>query len=211
MRLNLWKTSAPTALILLGSLTLGACGDDDSGSMPGMNHGAPSAGSSSTSTAPAGEFNDADVTFATQMIPHHQQAVQMANMTDYNTKSPAVKKLATAMRAAQGTEIKTLSGWLTSWGKPVPTPAHGGHNTHEMPGMLSEDELHDLGLATGSKFDRMWAQLMIEHHKGAITMAKAEQTSGKNAAAVALAKKIEADQTREIAAMQRLLGRLPAS
>lgn len=211
MRLNLWKTPAPAALVLLGSLTLGACGDGDSGSMPGMNHGSPSTGASSTSTAPAGDFNDADVTFATQMIPHHQQAVQMANMADYNASSPEVKKLATAVKAAQDPEIKTLSGWLTGWGKPVPTPSHGGHGMHEMPGMMTENELHDLGISEGSKFDRMWTQMMIEHHKGAITMAKTEQASGKNAAAIALAKKIQADQAREIATMQRLLGRLPAS
>ncbi|MGC4942257.1 DUF305 domain-containing protein [Kribbella sp. DT2] len=104
------ENRCPTALIVLGSLTLAACGDDtDSGSMPGMNHGAPSASSSSTSTAPAGDFNDADVTFATQMIPHHQQAVQMANMAGYNATTPDVKNLATAIKAAQDPEIKTPS------------------------------------------------------------------------------------------------------
>jgi uncharacterized protein (DUF305 family) len=211
MRHHLWKTAAPTALIALGSLTLAACGDDTgSGSMPGMGHGAPSAGQT-TSTAPAGDFNDADVAFATQMIPHHQQAVQMANMAGYNATAPEVKKLATAIKAAQDPEIKTLSGWLTSWGKPVPTPSHGDHSAHEMPGMMTEDELSDLGNATGARFDRLWTQLMIEHHKGAITMARTERTTGRNAAAVALAQRIETAQNREIATMQRLLGRLPVN
>jgi len=209
MRHHLWKTAAPTALIVVGSLALAACGDDaGSGSMPGMDHGAGSAGRT-TSTAPAGDFNDADVTFATQMIPHHQQAVQMANMAGYTATTPEVKKLAMAIKSAQDPEIKTLTGWLTSWGKPVPTPSHGDHSSHEMPGMMTEDELSDLGNAEGAMFDRRWTQMMIEHHKGAITMAKTEQTSGKNAAAVALAQKIETDQNREIATMQRLLGRLP--
>lgn len=211
MRHHRRKTAAPTALIALGSLTLAACGDDtESRSMPGMDHGAPSA-SRTTPTAPAGDFNDADVTFATQMIPHHQQAVQMANMAGYTATTPEVKKLATAIKAAQDPEIKTLSGWLTSWGKPVPTPSHGDHSSHQMPGMMTEDELSDLGNAKGTMFDRMWIQMMIEHHKGAVTMAKTEQTSGKNAEAVALAQKIETDQNREIATMQRLLGQLPVS
>jgi uncharacterized protein (DUF305 family) len=82
---------------------------------------------------------------------------------------------------------------------------------HEMPGMMSEDEMSDLGKATGSMFDRMWTEMMIEHHKGAVAMAKTEQASGKDTDAVALAKKIETDQNREIATMQRLLGRLPVS
>ncbi|ADB30623.1 protein of unknown function DUF305 [Kribbella flavida DSM 17836] len=210
MRHHLWRTAAPTALLVLAGLALAGCGDNsDSGTMPGMDHGAPSSTQSSSAPA-AGDFNDADVTFATQMIPHHQQAVQMANMADYNASAPAVKKLAKAIRAAQGPEIKTLSAWLTSWGKPVPTPSHGDHSAHEMPGMLSEDELSDLGNASGSTFDRLWAQQMIKHHQGAIGMAKAEQTGGRNAGAVDLARKIATDQAREIAALQRLLARLPA-
>ncbi|MFC9688872.1 DUF305 domain-containing protein [Kribbella sp. NPDC056951] len=199
MRHHLWKTPALTALIVVGSLTLAACSD-------GMNHGTPSA---STSTTTAATFNDADVTFATQMIPHHQQAVQMSEMAGYTATTPEVKKLATEIKAAQDPEIKTLSGWLTSWGKPVPTPSHGGHDMTDMPGMMTEEEMSDLGNTDGALFDRMWIELMIKHHKGAITMAKTEQTSGKDAAAIALAKKIETDQTREIATLQRLLGRLP--
>ncbi|GAB3840252.1 DUF305 domain-containing protein [Kribbella italica] len=212
MRHHSWKTAVSTTLIALGSLTLAACGDDtDSGSMPGMNHATPPANNSSTTAAQAGEFNDADVTFATEMIPHHQQAVQMAGMAGYNATTAEVKKLATAIAAAQDREIKTMTGWLTLWGKPVPSPSHGGHNMPEMPGMMTEDEMSDLGDTRGAMFDRMWTEMMIEHHKGAITMAKTEQTTGKNADAVALAKKIETDQNREIATMQRLLGRLPVS
>ena len=208
MRHHLWKSAA---LIVLAGLALTGCGKDtDSGSMPGMEHG-DRASSQTSATAPAGDFNDADATFATQMIPHHQQAVQMAALAERKATTSEVKKLATAIKAAQDPEIKTLSAWLTSWGKPVPTPAHGGHDMAGMPGMMTEDELSDLGKATGAMFDRMWTQLMIEHHKGAVTMAKTEQTSGKSAAALALAKKIETDQNREIATMQRLLGRLPVS
>lgn len=212
MRHHLWKTAAPTTLIVLGSLTLAACGDDtDSGAMPGMNHGAPAAGDPGASTAPAGDFNDADVTFATQMIPHHQQAVQMASMAGYNATTPEVKKLAAAIAAAQDPEIKTMSGWLTRWDKPVPSPSHGGHAMAEMPGMMTEDEMSDLGDTSGAMFDRLWTEMMIKHHKGAVTMARTEQTAGKYADAIALAKKIETDQNREIATMQRLLGRLPVS
>lgn len=209
MRHHLWKTAAPTALIVLGGLTLAGCGDgSDSGSMPGMNHGEKSTSQTSSST-PASDVNDADVTFASQMIPHHQQAVQMATMAARKATTAEVKKLAAAIKTAQDPEITTLTGWLTSWSKPVPTVDH--HGGPDMPGMMNEDEMSALGNAQGAMFDRMWTQRMIEHHKGAVTMAKTEQTSGKNAEAIALAKKIETDQNREIATMQRLLGRLPAA
>jgi uncharacterized protein (DUF305 family) len=71
--------------------------------------------------------------------------------------------------------------------------------------------MSQLGNTKGTMFDRMWTQTMIKHHQGAVTMAKTEQSTGKNPAAIALAKKIETDQNREIATMQRLLGRLPVS
>lgn len=210
MRHHPRKTAAPTALILLSSLVLAGCGDSGEGSMPGMDHATPP-GSSSSTAAQAGDFNDADVTFATQMIPHHQQAVQMASMAGYQATAPAVKQLAKAIQAAQDPEIKQMTAWLTSWGKPVPSPSHGGHSGPEMPGMMTEDEMSDLGKTEGAMFDRMWTQMMIKHHQGAVTTAKTEQTTGKNAAATALAKKIETAQNREIAMMKRLLGQLPAS
>ncbi|HEY0473498.1 MAG TPA: DUF305 domain-containing protein [Kribbella sp.] len=201
-------TLATASLIITGALTLVACGNNsDSGSMPGMGNTTPP----SSAAVSAGGFNDADVTFASQMIPHHQQAVQMASMAGYQATTPAVKQLATAIKAGQDPEIKQLTGWLTSWGKPVPSPMHGHDMSGSMPGMMSEDEMSQLGNAKGSMFDRMWTQLMIKHHQGAVAMAKTEQTSGKNAAAIALAKKIETAQNAEIATMQRLLGRLPVS
>jgi uncharacterized protein (DUF305 family) len=203
-------TAATAALIVTAVLGLAGCGDSGSGSMPGMSHGTkPGDAPSDTSAAP-GAFNDADVTFATQMIPHHQQAVQVASMAGYQATTPAVKQLATAIKAAQDPEIKQMSAWLTSWGKPVPTPSHGGHDM-SMPGMMTEVEMSDLGNTDGAMFDRMWTQMMIKHHQGAVTMAKTEQTAGKDAAAIALAKKIETDQNKEIAAMKRLLGQLPVS
>ncbi|WP_238331982.1 DUF305 domain-containing protein [Kribbella jejuensis] len=120
-----------------------------------------------------------------------------------------VRKLATAIKAAQDPEIRLMSGWLTGWGKTVPTP--GEHAGHAMTGMMSPQEMDDLARASGSMYDRMWVTMMIKHHQGAVMMAKTEQATGKAAAVIALAKKIQAAQTTEIATMQRLLGRLPAA
>ena len=212
MQHNTWKRAASTVTILLASVTLASCGDDEnSGSMPGMEHGTKSAAAPTSATTPASEFNDADVAFASHMIPHHQQALQMASMAGYMATTPEVKQLATAINAAQDPEIKLMSGWLTTWGKPIPSPQHGGHGADEMPGIMTEDEMSELGKAKGSMFDRMWIQMMIKHHQGAVTMAKTEQATGKDPAAVALAKKVESDQNREIATMKRLLGQLPVS
>jgi uncharacterized protein (DUF305 family) len=209
------RGTAAATLCLATLLTVAACGNDDgakpggstsSSSMPGMDHSTMNPTTAATNTAPV-DHNEADVGFASMMIPHHRQAVDMAAMALEKAKNAQVKQLATAIKAAQDPEIQQMSGWLTGWGKPVPTPGMG----HSMPGagMMTEEEMAELGKATGTAFDKMWVQMMIKHHQGAVSMAKAEQTSGRSTTAIALAKQIETAQTAEIATMQKLLKQLP--
>ncbi|MFJ8506948.1 DUF305 domain-containing protein [Streptomyces avermitilis] len=210
--------AAGTAAVL--ALTLAACGSGDSkdSSMPGMHHGSGSAAasSSSPSSSPSssGRFNDADVTFAQQMIPHHQQAVEMAELADGRAFDPDVKDLAAAVEKAQGPEISTMRGWLKSWGRPgsstasgMPGMQHGSGGT-DMAGMMSDEHMKALKAAQGTAFDKMFAQMMIDHHEGAITMAEDERKNGRNADAKKLAGTVITNQTAEIAKMNRILGRL---
>lgn len=192
------KMTAPMALLLAGALTLAACGNTV---MSGSSH--------DTSTANA-QFNDADVTFATDMIPHHEQAVQMSRMAPGQAQSAEVKKLAGDIAAAQGPEIDTMTQWLKDWGQDIPSAHmdHGdmGHeSSDEMPGMMDADDMNTLGSAHGADWDHMFLTMMIAHHEGAVEMAKTEQAAGRNTEAVALAKKIEAAQTAEIAKMKGML------
>ena len=87
-----------------------------------------------------------------------------------------------------------------------PTRASQGAIGDAMPGMLSGDEMHQLGQASGEAFDRMFLQMMITHHQGAITMATTELSTGQNPDARHLAQRIIDAQQREIAEMQTLLG-----
>jgi uncharacterized protein (DUF305 family) len=154
------------------------------------------------------------------MIPHHQQAVQMAQMAVTRAQDPKVKELATKIAAEQAPEIRTMVGWLHAWGKPVPTGMPGmmsptprmtggsqtpAMSSPSMPGMMSQQEMAQLMAARGPGFDRMFLQMMIRHHQGAVQMAKTELAAGVNPAAKKLAHKIETRQTAEIAQMQRML------
>nr|WP_229799026.1 DUF305 domain-containing protein [Planomonospora parontospora] len=159
-----------------------------------------------TSAQPAASFNDADVTFAQLMIPHHEQAVEMAKLAETQAADAEIKELAAEIKAAQDPEIATMTAWLTAWGKAtMPDGAHGGHG---MPGMMTEEDMVKLQEAKGAKFDRMFAELMIAHHQGAIEMAKTEQAQGLNPEAKQLAKTIETAQQAEIEQMRKLLDRL---
>jgi len=169
-------------------------------------------GSGDSAEDGGGDFNDADVTFAQSMIPHHEQAVEMAQMAQVHASTPEVKNLADKIESAQGPEIATMKGWLKDWGKDESSGDsmegmdHGSENSgmDDMPGMMSKDDMAGLEKATGAQFDQMFLTRMIAHHTGAIEMAKTEQSKGKNADAKALAKQIEAAQNTEIADMKEM-------
>ncbi|WP_426502622.1 DUF305 domain-containing protein [Dactylosporangium sp. McL0621] len=183
------------------ALLVAACGDHNA--MPGMQHGATTAaGSASAGTA---AFNDADAMFAQMMIPHHQQAVEMADLADTRATDAEVKTLAGQIKAAQGPEITTMTGWLSSWGKPA--PAMSGMS-HGMPGMMSGADMAKLKAATGKDFDRQFCTMMIAHHQGAIAMSRDELRNGTNADAKALAQRIITAQQAEIDTMNKILARL---
>lgn len=205
------RRAAGVTLTAVTALALAAgCGGTDGGA--GHNMGQATTAPPSSAAAATDRHNQADITFAHSMIPHHQQAVQMAEMAETRAGNPEVKALAAKIKQAQAPEIEQLTGWLSTWGAPMPSaPAGGGHgmpgmNT-EMPGMMTDKDMAGMQAATGAGFDRMFLQMMIRHHEGAVEMAETEQQQGKDAAAKALAAKIEADQTAEITQMQALLGK----
>ncbi|MFI6683930.1 DUF305 domain-containing protein [Streptomyces sp. NPDC050485] len=197
------------------ALTLAACGSSDNAksdgaAMSGMNHG------STGTPASGGTFNNADVAFAQQMIPHHQQAIEMAKLADGRAADPEVKDLATAIERAQDPEITTMKGWLKSWGKPLPSAPmgampgmnHGSSGSSGTAGMMSDRDMSDLKAVTGKDFDKKFAQLMIGHHQGAVAMARNEQRSGANTDAKKLAGDVITAQTAEIEKMNQIIDRL---
>jgi uncharacterized protein (DUF305 family) len=177
-----------------------------------------------SSTAPAAQaHNQADVTFATEMIPHHAQAVSMSELAAQQASSPRVKELAARIEATQQPEIDEMSGWLRAWDAPVPdtnAPGMGGmdhgnmsginhpgmsHGSGAMPGMMSQQQMQQLSQAHGAAFDTMFLQMMIGHHQGAVTMSQTELADGENPDAKTLAQNISTAQRREITEMQTML------
>ncbi|GAA1415247.1 DUF305 domain-containing protein [Streptomyces thermospinosisporus] len=198
--------------ITAGGLLLAACGGDD---MEGMDHGSGnSASATSSQTAgdnPApGAFNDADVTFAQMMIPHHEQALEMAKLADGRASDVESKTLAADIEKAQDPEIQTMKSWLKAWGKPESAEEGMPGMDHEsgMSGMMSDEDMQKLETAKSTEFDRMFAEMMTEHHKGAITMAEDEQKNGRNATAKKLAADVVKTQSAEVEKFEKILDRL---
>lgn len=203
------RQRAAAIVLGVGLLLTGCSGDEDGGG----------------DEAGGADHNSADVAFASDMIQHHAQALAMVDLTVERQLDPEVQALAEAIRAAQGPEIETMSDWLTEWGEPVPATVRdhvnaeddehgGGHDTGDdsgddtgmdMPGMMSDEQMDELEAAPDGEFQGLFLEMMIEHHEGAIEMARAEQEDGRYPPAVALAEQIGAAQEAEIATMQGLL------
>lgn len=214
-RISLVSTVAAAGLVLA------ACGESDG--MDGMDHGSKS---SRAASAPAGQnpapgaFNDADVMFAQMMIPHHEQALKMSQLAEGRAEDPEVKKLAVEIARAQDPEIQKMKSWLKAWGKPESGgdgTDHGGHDMGSsedsgtsggMAGMMSEKDFDELTTAKGKDFDKKFAQLMIEHHRGAVEMAEEAQRDGRNATAKKLADAVVSTQSAEIDQLNKIVARL---
>ena len=202
------------ALLLASTTVLAACGGGDMGGMDmGSTPSSSVAATASGSTAgtPSADRNEADVMFAQTMIVHHRSAIDMAKLAGTKASTAEVKALAGKIQAAQQPEIDLMTSWLKAWGAPT-DGGMGGMDGMEgmegMEGMDPEQQMAELEKAEGVAFDRMFLEMMTEHHRSAVVMAKEQQAKGKNPEAVALAKKIVADQTAEIAEMQKMLAKL---
>jgi uncharacterized protein (DUF305 family) len=165
----------------------------------------------SSAAAQGADFNDADETFATGMIPHHEQAIEMSALVPERSSDPAVVELAAAISGAQKPEIDVLKVFLVQWNGAESSPetstdAHEGHDMGAMDGMVDEATMARLATLRGAEFDTLWLQSMIGHHEGAIGMANTEIADGANPDAKALAKQIVTAQQAEIDQMKQMLG-----
>jgi uncharacterized protein (DUF305 family) len=169
-----------------------------------------------TSRTAAGAHNEADVAFAEDMIPHHEQAIVMSDIVLAKRGiDPRVLELAHQIKAAQVPEIQTMRGWLRAWGSPATFPDHEGHDmpgdmpmdmsAREAMGMMTDQQLDQLRQATGAEAGRLFLVGMIEHHEGAVRMATAEVDTGESEAAVHSAREIIESQQREIDVMKQIL------
>ena len=129
-------------------------------------------------------YIDADVKFLQGMIVHHEQAILMSSMAGKRTNNKTIVNLANRIDASQEDEINFMESWLKDRDESVPEAeshhmmkdndkAH--HNMHmhlNMAGMASQEQLKKLGDSNSTDFDRLFLQLMIAHHDGALEMVK---------------------------------------
>ena len=155
----------------------------------------------------------ADVRFMTGMIHHHAQAVLIAGWAKSHGASPSVQTLCDRIVVSQNDEIVIMSRWLADRHQPLPDPTTGHAMMPEMdpsammPGMLTGAQLEELDLSRAAKFDELFLTDMIQHHQGALVMVDQlfAQGAGEETTVFKFASGVYADQSTEIARMQKML------
>ncbi|MEO1038215.1 MAG: DUF305 domain-containing protein [Pseudomonadota bacterium] len=180
-------------------------------------------------------YSQDDVAFMQGMIIHHQQAVDMAALVGDRTNRESLVTLAGRIDATQADEIDFMQSWLTDRGEHAPDPTgeaamhgdhsaheghgdHGGHGAHHgamdhsnMAGMATPEQMAELAASSGVAFDRLFFELMIRHHEGAIEMVDhlfAQRGSAFDPVLFNFANDVKSEQQAEIDQMSAMLREL---
>ncbi|HEY5820409.1 MAG TPA: DUF305 domain-containing protein [Propionibacteriaceae bacterium] len=204
-------TFALSGALLVLAFAAAGCGssmeghDMRSGATPAVSS-SPAARPAASVTPAAGPHNDADIMFATMMIPHHTQAIEMSDLLVSKTGvDPKVADLATRIKAAQGPEVDQMNGWLAGWRADPSTGSMGGMDHGGGDGMMTQTDMDALKDADAEQATQLFLTGMVRHHEGAVQMAETELDEGSNSDAKKLAEAIITAQNTEIAEMNKLL------
>lgn len=185
-----------TGLAAVAALLVAGCGGGDSGTGAAAGNSAGGAAADQSVT-----WNDADVSFAQMMLADHRMVGEMATMAQKKATTPELKAVSKKLNSGQSKAADEISGWLTAWGEP--TEAGAAHA--QMPGAMTEADMTMLtSMKKGMDFDMMFAQMMVEHHQGAITMAEEEAANGKNPDAKAMATSMVKTLQAQVTSLERI-------
>ena len=211
--------AAAVAVVLAGTGCTSSAPDEVSptGTAPVVQLGAPGETNRALGPDEVQELADqtpepsgSDIAFVRDMLPHHQQALEIAALAESNGAGRDVRLLAERMRVSQTDEVAQLERWMDDRG-PLPPDdraRHGGNHAALMPGMLTDAQMAALAAARGPEFDRLFLTSMIAHHQGALTMVEdllSRPDGGRDLWVGQFARGVDGDQRIEIARMWTVL------
>ena len=155
-------------------------------------------------------YSPDDVSFMQNMIPHHAQAVELANLIETRTNRKEIVDIGAKIKASQSDEIKFMQDWLAERNEALEVDGgHGHHGAHhQMEGMASPEQMQQLANLEGADFDALFLTLMITHHEGALTMVETltdQPGSAYDPVLFDFTNDIINDQTSEIEQMSAML------
>ena len=207
----------PAAAIAAGMACLLTGATGSAAQPPIVQPGAPGEPSRAISAAEASDlagirFSEADVKFMQGMISHHAQALEMTALAAARSGRDAMRRLAQRIELSQEDEIAMMQEWLRARKQAVTeVDAHHAPGWQPMPGMLTGEEMDRLAAAQAAAFDRLFLELMIKHHQGALTMVENlldQRGAAQDSQLFAFTSDITSDQSMEIDRMDAMLAEL---
>ena len=207
----------PSATIVIGVALLSLDASRSQAQPPIVQPGAPGEPSREISAEEASDlagirFTDADVKFMQGMISHHAQALEMTALLPTRSDSEGMQQLAQRMEISQRDEIAMMQEWLRSRGAAVTAvDAHHAPGWDRMPGMLTREDMDRLEQARSAEFDQLFLELMVGHHRGALTMVETlldQKGAAQDSQLYGFTSDITSDQSMEIDRMNAMLAQL---
>ena len=207
----------PAAAVAAGMACLLTGATGSAAQPPIVQPGAPGEPSRAISAAEASDlagirFSEADVKFMQGMISHHAQALEMTALAAARSGRDAMRRLAQRIELSQEDEIAMMQEWLRARKQAVTeVDAHHAPGWQPMPGMLTGEEMDRLAAAQAAAFDRLFLELMIKHHQGALTMVENlldQRGAAQDSQLFAFTSDITSDQSMEIDRMDAMLAEL---
>ena len=195
--------SVPVVVALLATVALAGCGSADPSTARAVV-------TSSTAAAPD-SFGAADILFVQMMIPHHQDAVTMAELARTRSQNPGIRGVAEQISSIQQPQIDTMISWVQAVGRPTAPPDFNtGHGVgeHAVPGTMTFTDLVRLRESSGARFDRKFLTVMIRHHRGTLRAAKAELAEVSSPEVKAIGQDMVAKQKAELKTLRQILAQL---
>jgi uncharacterized protein (DUF305 family) len=207
---------ALAAVAVLSLATVALAGPGGKGNGNGNGKGKPSATTTTTDSPPPppppSSANEADANFVRMMIPHHHQALVLSGLAPNRTTNTELLALAERIDVEQTVEIATMQQWQAFNGFDATDPVSAYEMMMqdpmmiEMMGMATQAELDQLETLSGSAFDQLFLQLMIDHHQGAVDMCVEVMTNGQELVLQSIANEMLTTQSTQNFQKQAMLG-----
>jgi uncharacterized protein (DUF305 family) len=207
------STGAANEVAVTSDPALSATMNANETAIPGASAAATQSGKVTALPATGGEF---DQMFIDMMVPHHESAVQMAQMALDKAQDPAIRQLAEQIIADQQKEIEQLRAWREQWYGSSQTPP-----MNQMPALTNMEGMSVVStmdmqaevdqLAQASNFDLAFLQAMIPHHLQAVDAAQLALKQAQHDEIRQMAQQVIDAQQQEIEQMQAMLVQLGGS
>lgn len=188
------------AVPLIAMLLVAGCG---AGPLDAASTATPPAAAPSATTAPTPTgtaFNPTDIAWLQLTVAMTERLLPVLDLVPTRTTDPAWRRTVSQLAAAQRAQLDRAHRLLVEAAAPTTNP----HEGHDMPGMVTLAEMTALRSATGTPFHRLLAGHLRAHLAQSVRVAAAEQQSGVQPAAVALAAAVACNGTADLERLDHL-------